>query len=269
MVEVLGQPAIVENRPGAGGTIGARSVLSAEPDGYTLLMGSTSTLLIAPASYKNAGYNALSFAPVSRVADTSEVLAIHPSVAAKSLAEFIGLAKSKPGVLNYASAGIGTLPHIEGELLKASAKIDISHVPYRGGGNALTGLVGGQVQMMFSVLTQMLPYIREGRLHGLAISSAQRSKLAPEIPTMAESGFPDFVTTSINAIVTTPKVPPDIQRRLNEAVTKALASEEVQKSLARLGGEPRPSTPEELTSYLTGAKDHWARIIATTHIALE
>jgi tripartite-type tricarboxylate transporter receptor subunit TctC len=269
MAEVLGQPVIVENRPGAGGTIGARSVLSAEPDGYTLLMGSTSTLLIAPASYKNAGYNALSFAPVSRVADTSEVLAIHPSVAAKSFAEFISLAKSKPGVLNYASAGIGTLPHIEGELLKASAKIDISHVPYRGGGNALTGLVGGQVQMMFSVLTQMLPYIREGRLRGLAISSAQRSKLAPEIPTMAESGFPDFVTTSINAIVTTPKVPPDIQRRLNEAVTKALASEEVQKSLARLGGEPRPSTPEELTSYLTGAKDHWARIIATTHISLE
>jgi len=188
MAGLLGQPVIVENRPGAGGTIGSKSVLTAAPDGYSLLLGSTSNLLIAPVAYKNAGYNAASFAPISRLADSSEILAVHPSVEAKSVAELVSLAKAKPGALNFASAGNGTLPHIEGELLNASAKIQINHVPYRGGGNALTGLVAGQVQTMFTVLTQMLPYIQEGRLRGLAISSATRSKLAPELPTMVESG---------------------------------------------------------------------------------
>src|SRR6185312_10065241 len=218
MADVLGQPVVVENRPGAGGTIGGRSVATAEPDGHTIMLGSTSNLLIAPAAYKNAGYDAGTFAPISRLADTSEVLCAHPSVAANSVAELVALAKANPGKLNFASAGNGTLPHIEGELLKAQAKIEISHVPYRGGGNALTGLVAGQVQIMFSVLTQMLPYIREGRLKGLAIASATRSKLAPEIPTMVESGFPQFVTTSINTVVAPPKTPIEIRRQLSKAV---------------------------------------------------
>ena len=269
MADILKQPVIVENRPGAGGTLGAKMVLAAEPDGYTLLMGSTSTLLIAPAAYKNAGYTPRVFTPISRVADTSEVLAVHPSVGIKSVAELVSLAKAKPGTLNFASAGNGTLPHIEGELLKTSAKIEINHIPYRGGGNALTGLVAGQVQMMFSVLTQMLPYIQEGRLRGLAISSATRSKLAPDIPTMVESGFPQFVTTSINGIVAPPNTPAAIQRQLNEAVIGALASQDVQLSLSRLGGEARPSSPEEFASYLAEAQDHWAGIIAATHIAIE
>ena len=269
MADILKQPVIVDNRPGAGGTIGAKTVLAAEPDGYTLLMGSTSTLLIAPAAYKNAGYDAGTFAPISRVADTSEVLAVHPSVAAKSVAELVSLAKAKPGELNYASAGNGTLPHIEGELLKASAKIEINHIPYRGGGNALTGLIAGQVQIMFSVLTQMLPYIQEGRLRGLAISSATRSKLAPNLPTMAESGFPDFITTSFNGIVAPPNTPVEIRRQLNEAVRGALASAEVQQLLSRLGGEARPSTPEELAAYLTGEQQHWTRIVEAAKMSIE
>jgi hypothetical protein len=157
MAAILGQPVIVENRGGAGGTIGARSVATAEPDGYTLVMGSTSTLLIAPAIYKNAGYHAGTFAPVARVADSTEVLAVHPSVPARSVAELIGVAKSRPDALNYGSAGIGTLPHLEGELLKARAQIEMNHVPYRGGGQALTGLLGGEIQVLFSTLTQMLP----------------------------------------------------------------------------------------------------------------
>lgn len=269
MSSVLGQPVIVENRPGAGGTIGAKSVLTAEPDGYTLLMGSTSTLLIAPGVYKNVGYDAGTFAPVARVADTSEVLAVHPSVGVKSVAELVSLAKQRPGELNFASAGNGTLPHIEGELLKASANIEMNHVPYRGGGEALTGLLAGQVQVMFSVLTQMLPFIQEGRLRGLAISSATRSKLAPDIPTMVESGFDQFVTTSINGIVAPPNTPLEIRQQLSKAVQAALASADVQRSLANLGGEPRPSSPEELASYLAGAQRHWAHIIATTHISID
>jgi tripartite-type tricarboxylate transporter receptor subunit TctC len=269
MAAALGQPVIVENRPGAGGTIGARSVVAAEPDGYTLLMGSTSTLLIAPSSYKNAGYNAGTFAPVARVADSREVLAVHPSVSAKSVAELISLAKSQPGVLNFASAGNGTLPHIEGELLKARAKIEMNHVPYRGGGNALTGLLAGQVQVLFSTLTQMLPYIRDGHLRGLAVTSAARSELAPDIPTMVESGFDQFIITSISAVVAPPGTPIDIRRRLSEAVTGALASEEVQRSLSRMGGEVRPASPEELASYLAGEQQRWARIIEATRISID
>ena len=265
----LGQPVIVDNRGGAGGTIGARSVLGAEPDGYTLLMGSTSTLLIAPAIYRNAGYHAGSFAPVARVADSIEVLAVHPSVPARSVAELVSLAKSRPGTLNFGSAGVGTLPHIEGELLKVRAQIDINHVPYRGGGPALTGLLGGQIEVLFSTLTQMLPNMREGRVRGLAVTGATRSKLAPDIPTMVESGFDQFIVTSISAIVAPPGTPIDIRRRLNQAVVGALASEEVQQSLSRMGGEARPASPEELASYLAAEQLRWARIIEATRVSVD
>jgi len=269
MSAALGQPVVVENRPGAGGTIGSRSVAGADADGHTLLMGSTSNLLIAPSIYKNAGYTAQTFSPVARVADTSEVLAVHPSVGATSVAELIALAKSKPGTLNYASAGIGTLPHIEGELLKARAHIDISHIPYRGGGNALNALVAGESQIMFSVLTQMLPHIQTGRIRGLAISSATRSKLAPEMPTMIESGIDRFVTTSITAIVAPPGTPLEIRKRLNEAVKAALTSPQVQALLSKMGGEARLSSPEEFAAYLADGQKHWARIVADTKISLD
>ena len=269
MAAILGQPVIVENRGGAGGTIGARSVLAAAPDGYTLLMGSTSTLLIAPSIYKNAGYHAGSFAPVARVADSTEVLAVHPSVPAKSVAELVAVAKSKPGTLNFGSAGLGTLPHIEGELLKARAQIDISHVPYRGGGLALTGLMGGQVQILFSTLTQMLPNIQEGRVRGLAVTSAARSKLAPDLPTMVESGFDQFVVTSITAIVAPPGTAIDIRRRLSQAVAGALASEEVERALSRTGGESRAASPEELATFLAGEQQRWVRIIEATRVSVD
>jgi tripartite-type tricarboxylate transporter receptor subunit TctC len=269
MSEILGQPVIVENRGGAGGIIGAKSVVAADPDGYTLMLGSTSTLLIAPLIYKNAGYNAATFSPISRVADSSEVLAVHPSVAAKSVAELIALAKAQPGALNFASAGNGTLPHIEGELLKAQAKIDMNHVPYRGGGEALVALLAGQVQVFFSTLTQLLPYIREGRLRGLAITSATRSPLAPDIPTMVESGFDQFITTSITTVVAPPNTPIEIRRQLSKAVAGTLGSANVQQALAKLGGAARPSSPEELAAYLAEAQQRWARIIAVTHISID
>jgi tripartite-type tricarboxylate transporter receptor subunit TctC len=265
----LGQPVIVENRAGAGGTIGARSVLTAAPDGYTLLMGSTSTLLVAPGVYKNAGYHAGSFTPVARVADSSEVLAVHPSVPAKSVAELIALAKSKPGTLNFGSAGVGTLPHIEGELLKARGQIDINHVPYRGGGLALTGLIGGQIEILFSTLTQMLPNIREGRIRGLAVASAARSELAPEIPTMVESGFDQFIVTSITVIVAPPGTPSEIRQRLSQAVLAALASEEVDRALARTGGDARPALPDETGIWLAEQQHRWARIIEATRVTVD
>jgi len=212
MAAALGQPIIVENRAGGGGgTVSARSVMAAEPDGYTLLMGSTSTLLIAPLIYRNAGYGPETFAPVAGVSETVEVLTVHPSVPVRSVAELVVLAKSQPGMLRYGSAGIGTLPHLEGELLKARADIEMMHVPYRGGGPALVGLLGGEVQVFFSAASQMLPYIRDGRLRGLAVTSERRSPLAPELPTMVESGFDGFVTASINFIVAPPGTPISIR----------------------------------------------------------
>ncbi len=269
MAAHFGQPVIVDNRPGAGGTIGTRSVLAAAPDGYTLLVGSTSSLLIAPLIYKNAGYHAGLFAPVARIADSAEVLSVHPSVPVNTVAELVALAKSKPGVLNFGSAGIGTLPHIEGELFKARAQIDINHVPYRGGGLALTGLMGGQIEMLFTVLTQTLPNMRDGRVRALAITSATRSKLAPDLPTMVESGFDQFIVTSVTAIVAPPGVPIEIRRRLNQAVAAALASEDVLRAFSKVGGEVRPGSPEDLADFLAEEQQRWTRLIEVTRISVE
>jgi tripartite-type tricarboxylate transporter receptor subunit TctC len=270
MSEALGQPVIVENRAGgAGGLIGARSVLSAEPDGYTLLMGSTSTLLTAPLIYKNPGYSADSFAPVAGLSQTIEVLAVNPSVAARSVAELVSLAKSQPGTLRFGSAGVGSLPHLEGELLKVRADIDMIHVPYRGGGPALVGLLGGEVQVFFSTLTQMLPYIRDGRLRGLAVTSETRSPLAPEIPTMVESGFDQFVTASVNFVVAPPGTPISVRERLSEAVASALASTELKEAFSKIGAKAEQASPEQLSSYLAQQELRWARIVKATGISVD
>lgn len=265
----LGQPVIVENRLGAGGTIGTKSVLTAEPDGHTLMVGSTSNLLIAPLVYKNAGYDAGTFAPVARVSDSTEILAVHPSVPARSVSELIALAKTRPGVLNYASAGIGTLPHIEGELLKSHAGIDMRHVPYRGGGQALTALIASEVDVLFSTLTQVLPYVREGALRGLAMTGEVRSALAPDIPTLVESGVDHFVTTSVTLIVAPAGTPLAIRQRVNEAVAMALTSPEVQQAFLKIGAEARVASPEEVASFLARERQRWSRIIATTGISAD
>jgi len=270
MSAVLGQPVIIENRSGgAGGVIGARSVVAAEPDGHTLLMGSTSSLLIAPLVYKNVGYTAATFAPVARISDSTEVLAVHPSVTANSVSELVSLAKSQPGVLSFGSAGIGTLPHLEGEFLKSRAQINIVHVPYRGGGQALTGLLGGEVQVLFSTLTQLLPHVREGRLKGLAVTSEARSALAPDIPTMVASGFDQFVTTSVTMIVAPPGTPLAVRRKINEAVAQALASAEVTQAFARLGAEARPGSPEDAAAFMAEAQQRWTRLVEAARISID
>ena len=270
MAAALGQPVIVENRTGgAGGIIGAKSVATAEPDGYTLFMGSTSSVLIAPLIYRNAGYTAAMFAPVARVAETTEMLALHPSVPANSVSELVSLAKSQPGTLSYGSAGVGTLPHLEGEFLKTAAQIEMVHVPYRGGGHALTGLLGGEVQVLFSTLVQILPQVREGRVKGLAVTSERRSPLAPDLPTMVESGFDQFITTSVNVIVAPPGTPLTIRRQINQATAAALASSEVQQAFATLGAEARGASPEEVASYLAEAQQRWLRLIESARISID
>jgi len=267
---VLGQPIVVENRPGGGGgTIAAKSVLGADPDGHTLFMGSTSTLFIAPLIYKNAGYTWDTFLPVAGLSESPEVLAVHPAVKASSVAALVKLAKSQPGVLTYGSAGIGTLPHIEGELLKARSGIEMRHIPYRGGGPALTGLLGGEIQVFFSALPQMLPFIRSGQLRGLAVTSEARSALAPEIPTMIESGFDQFVTASINFLVAPPGTPMEVRRQVSDAVARTLASEELKQAFAKIGANEKPASPDELAAYMVRQQQRWSRIVEATHISLD
>ena len=269
MAAALGQPVIVENRPGGGGgTLGAKTVLTAEPDGHTLLMGSTGTTLIAPMVYKNAGYDAFTFEPVAGLSETAELLALHPSVKANSVAELVALAKQEPGTLRFASAGVGSLPHLEGEFLKVRAGIDIRHIPYRGGGPGLTGLLGGEVHMFFSALTQLLPLVRDGRLKGLAVTSAARSPLAPDMPTMVESGYDDFVTASINFIVAPPGTPLAIRKQISDAVAKTLASEQVKQAFAKIGAYARPATPEQLAPYIAAQHKHWSQIVKATNFSV-
>ena len=270
MSAALGQPVIVENRTGgAAGMIGAKSVLAAEPDGYTLLIGSTSTLMIAPLIYKDAGYGAQSFAPVAGLSESAEVLAVQPSLAVHSVAELVALAKAKPGMLHYGSAGVGSLPHLEGELLKVRAHIDMVHVPYRGGGPALVGLLGGEVQVFFSSLAQMMPYIRDGRLLGLAVTSAKRSPMAPDIPTMEESGYDQFVTASINFIVAPPGTPLSFRQRLSEAAAHALASDQVKAAFAQNWRQGTAGLAAGVRRHLAQQQIRWTKIVETTHISVE
>ena len=267
---LLGQPIVVENRPGGGGgTIALKSALGAEPDGHTLVMGSTSTILIAPLIYKNAGYTWETFLPVAGLSESPELLAVHPSVKATTVAELVRLAKSTPGTLTYGSAGIGTLPHIEGELLKVRAGIDMRHIPYRGGGPALTGLLGGEIQVFFSALPQMLPFVRNGQLRGLAVTSEARSALAPEIPTMVESGFDGFVTASINFLVAPPGTPMAIRRQVSDAVARALASDDIKQAFAKIGANEKPAAPEALATYVEKQQQIWRRIVETTKVSVE
>jgi tripartite-type tricarboxylate transporter receptor subunit TctC len=172
-------------------------------------------------------------------------------------------------MLRFASAGVGTLPHLEGELLKARAQINIAHVPYRGGGPGVTGLLGGEVQIMFSALTQLLPLIRGGQLRGLAVTSGKRSPLAPELPTMEESGFDQFVTASINFLVAPPGTPIAVRQQLSKAVASALASDEVKQAFGKMGAAARPASPEELAAYLVEQQKLWTRNVQASGISLE
>ena len=201
MSPILGQAFVLENRPGAGGTIGARAAAQAEPDGYTVLMANTSTLVIGPAVYKNVDYDPeKNFAPVAAFGTTSNLLVVHPAVPAKTVMEFVALAKAKPGTLSYSSPGLGTPPHLIGEMFKLRTGVDIVHVPYKGGGQAVSDVVAGQVQMTFENPSVSLPLVRGGQVRALASTGEQRNPEAPEIPTMIEAGVPDFVSVSFTGL---------------------------------------------------------------------
>jgi tripartite-type tricarboxylate transporter receptor subunit TctC len=265
----LGQSIVVDNRPGAGGTIGARAVAEAEGDGYTLLLGNTSTLVIAPAVYRQAGYDPVKgFAPIAMLGTTSNVFVVHPSFAAKSVPALIALAKAEPGKLNYSSPGSGTPPHLIGEMLKLKTGIDIVHVPYKGGGPSTQAVVAGEVHMSFENPAVSLPLVKGGQLRALAVTSERRNPQAPDVPTMSES-VPDFVSVSFTGVVAPARTPAAIVSRLNATINESLKSAEIEAAFAKLAVEPRIGSPEDFAAFLAQEREKWGAAIKASGVKVE
>jgi len=267
--ESLGQPVIVENRPGATSNIATEMVVKAPPDGYTLLLGTIANATNMTA-YKNPGYDTLrDLTPITQTMSAPSVLAVHPSVPAKSLRELIALAKAQPGKLTYASSGTGGSPHLAGELLKLRAGIDLLHIPYKGATPGMTDLLGGQVTMSFQTALSAIPHLQSGKLNVIAVAATKRMTLLPNVPTMAEAGLPDFEVSSWNGLFAPAKTPPEIIARLHQATVKVLALPEVRDKLAAQGAESVGSTPEEFRAYVRAEIDKWARVIRASGMPIE
>jgi tripartite-type tricarboxylate transporter receptor subunit TctC len=258
----VGQNAIVENRAGAGNTLGSKVAAAADPDGYTLLVSAASGLIMSPMVYKNPGYDENSFAPIALIAETPQVLVAHPPTPFNTVAELVAYARANPGKLNYSTGGAGTLPHLTAELFKQLAGVDIVHVPYKGGGPALTDVVAGQVQMTFDTLGTSLQFIRDGRLKALAVSNPMRLAELPGVPTMPEVGYPAINTGAWIAFLAPLDTPQPIIARLNQAANAALGSPGMREPLARLGAQPRGGSPEDLAKHMKAEHNKWAPIIA-------
>jgi len=266
----LGQTVVVENRAGAAGALGAKAVAAADPDGYTLLCGNISTLVVVPAVTNNRDYDpGKVFVPVAKVSQNYEALVVHPAFAAKSVAELVALAKANPGKLNYGSAGHGNATHLAAELFKLKTGIDIVHVPYKGAADAVTGVLGGQVQMFFGDIAGMLPLLQQGTLRALAISSEARNPLVPDLPTMIESGVPDYVVLTYVGVVAPAGTAAGIVGRLNAAINASLASPEVAAAFAKLGAEVRPAPPQDFADFLAAETQKWSSLARAANIRIE
>jgi tripartite-type tricarboxylate transporter receptor subunit TctC len=253
----IGQNAIVENRAGAGNTLGSKAAAAADPDGYTLLVSAASGLIMSPMVYKAAGYDETSFAPIALIAETPQVRVAHPAAPFDTVAELVAYAKANPGKLNYSTGGAGTLPHLTAELFKKLSGTDIVYVSYKGGGPALTDVVGGQVQMTFDTVGTSLQFIREGRLKALAVSNPLRLAELPDVPAMPELGYPAINTGAWVALLAPLRTPPAIVARLNRAANDALKSPAMAAALARLGAEPRGGTPADLARHMRAEHDKY------------
>jgi tripartite-type tricarboxylate transporter receptor subunit TctC len=267
---MLGQSVIIDNRGGAGNTIGSAEAARAAPDGYTLLYSSSSGLVIAPMLQKNAGYDALkSYDPVALVAATTNILVVHPSLPVKSVPELVAYAKARPGMVNFSSGGIGTLPHLIGEYFKAKARIDVIHVPYRGGGPSIQDVVAGHIQYTFEGISVLLPLIQSGQLRGLAVTGPKRSPLLPDLPTMIESGFPDFSAIAWTGLLAPAGTSPEVIGKLNGAVNSALQTAEMKAALDRLAGDALGGSPRELTKVIEADIGKWAPIVKALNLQTE
>jgi tripartite-type tricarboxylate transporter receptor subunit TctC len=258
----LGQSFVVENRPGAGTAIGAEALAKSAPDGYAVMIGTVSSHAINPALNPKLPFDPVKdFTPISLVATIPFAMVVHPSVPAKTVQEFVELARARPGTLNYSSAGSGTSNHLAGELLRSMTGIDIVHIPYKGSAPALNDLIAGQVSMMFDLVLTAAPHVRSGAVRGLAVTGAQRSSALPGLPTVAESAIPGYEVSAWFGIFAPAGVPQPVVQRLNAEFVKALQQPDLRQRLASQGAEPLTSTPAEFSAYLRAEIDKWATVV--------
>ena len=261
LTEEWKQPVIVDNRPGASANIGADIVVKSPPDGYTLLCAST-IHTINPALYSKLGYDPVrDFTPITLIAATSQVLAVHPSVPVKTVKEFIAYAKKRPGELHYSSAGNGSQPHLTAEMFKTRTGINIVHVPYKGAPPAMTDLLAGHVALTFATSPSAVPHARTGKLRALAVSTAKRISALPEVPTIDEAGVPGFEASGANGLVGPAGMPPAIVERLNAAVVRIVKDPAMSKFLSDQGAEPWTTTPGEYAAYIKSEVAKWAKAV--------
>ena len=267
LTEALGQTVVVENRAGASGTIAADNAAKSTADGYTLLMGQSTSVVIAPHLYKKLGYDTLrDLAPVTLVAQVPNILVVHPSVPARTVSEFIALARAQPELLNYGSSGTGAPSHLAGEMFKSATGVKMVHVPYKGAGLAVNGLIAGEIQVMFAPIVAVLPQVKAGRLRALAVTSATRSAAAPELPTLAESGLPGYEISSWFGLFAPANTPAPVIERLYRETAKALQSPDVRERFAREGAEPVGSSPADFTGYVRAEYAKYTRIVRDSGI---
>jgi tripartite-type tricarboxylate transporter receptor subunit TctC len=270
MSELLGEKVVVDNRPGAGGTVGTKAVAKSDPDGYTLLLGYTGTLAIGPSLYKNVGYDPRKdFAPIGLIGNAPNSLVVNPSFPAKTVAELIAYAKANPGKVNFGSAGAGTASHITGEYFARSAGITLVHIPYKGTGPAMTDLLGGHIPMAFAPIPASHANVAGGKLRALAVTSTTRSSLLPDVPTMIEAGLPGFDASLYYGLVAPAGTPRPIIDKLNKALRDALASDEVKKQLLTDGTEITPGAPEAYADFIDKDEKKWSQLLKSSGVEQE
>jgi tripartite-type tricarboxylate transporter receptor subunit TctC len=262
VAKALGQPIVIENKPGAGGNLGAELAARAPADGYTLFYGTNGTHAINQHLYREMRFDPVKdFTPVSRMTEIAAMLIVNPALPIHSVAELIQYARANPDKMNFASAGNGTTSHLAGEMFKRAAGVEIVHIPYRGGALAVTDLISGQVQMMIDVMPNAYPLARDGRVRGIAVSTAKRFPGAPDYPTLAESGLPGFEASAWDGIFVPDGTPAPIVARLNAAIRTALEDPEIVAALRARGAVPVPGTPEEFARHIAASSEKWGRVV--------
>jgi tripartite-type tricarboxylate transporter receptor subunit TctC len=265
----LGQSIIVEDRPGAGATIGTTAAATADADGYTLLFGSSGSLAVSPALYANLKFDPVkSFAPIAMVSSGPLLLAVSPSLPARSVQELVAYARANPGKLNY-GAGLGTPPHVAWGLLKMMTGTEIVYIPYRGAAPAITDLLAGQTHLIIDAPGSLLPHVDAGKLRALAVTGTTRMPDLPDLPTMSESGFPDFIMTFWTGVLAPAGTPPSIISRLNAVINEGLASPDMKASLARFKVEPKPGSPEDFAQFIAAEVKKWSGVIKAAGIKID